>query len=370
VAASAQSMSGDAGLHLAYEREPNSAVTMAKLVCFLRPAAVPWTAGRIGVEWSGLSHRTSPANRPRRLSLVATAGGRAAASPAQNVGAASSAVHSSPESTSASVGDLHTSATGIDGEIGRRKQRFSPIGVIFICITYIVGSLFFLPMLIAHPFVMLLDRKRRRFHDYAGMFWLKLSLSAVGIFPEVVGSHNLPAPGTACVFVANHSSNMDVFAMSFLDRAVKCVVKSDIFKMPVFGWAIWMAGNIGVKRLNRSAQIEVFRRMVAALQHGVALVVYPEGTRSATGRLGRFKPGAFSAAKAANVPIVPVTITGTRDMMPSHAYVPLCYPPRRFRLTIHPAIDSLGQSVDELRDMAYRAIDSQLDPSLQSLSHS
>jgi 1-acyl-sn-glycerol-3-phosphate acyltransferase len=342
---------------------------MSKLVCFLHPAAVPRTAGRIRLE-SGPPQRAHPANRSRRLVLVATAGGRAAASPAQNVGAASSAtVHNSAESTSSSACDLHASATGIDGEIGRRKRRFSAIGILFICITYIVGSLFFLPMLIAHPFVMLLDRKRRRFHDYAGMFWLKLSLSAVGIFPEVVGSHNLPAPGTACVFVANHASNMDVFAMSFLDRAVKCVVKSDIFKMPVFGWAIWMAGNIGVKRLNRSARIEVFRRMVAALQHGVALVVYPEGTRSATGRLGRFKPGAFSAAKAASVPIVPVTITGTRDMMPSYAYVPLCYPPRRFRLTIHPAIDSIGQSVDELRDMAYRAIDSQLDPSLQSLSH-
>jgi 1-acyl-sn-glycerol-3-phosphate acyltransferase len=99
-------------------------------------------------------------------------------------------------------------------------------------------------------------------------------------------------------------------------------------------------------------------------------VVYPEGTRSKTGRMSQFKPGAFSAAKAANVPIVPVTITGTREMMPSYAYLPLCYPPKRFRLTVHPAIDSIGRSVDELRDMAFRAIDSKLDPSIQTLSHS
>ncbi len=132
------------------------------------------------------------------------------------------------------------------------------------------------------------------------------------------------------------------------------------------GWAMRMAGNIGVKREDRAGQARAFRTMVDVLRSGTSLVVYPEGTRSESGRMSKFKRGAFRAAIAAGVPIVPFTITGTREMMPSYAYVPLRYPPRPFTVTVHPPIETTGRSVDEVRDLAFLAVDSGLEPEVQS----
>jgi 1-acyl-sn-glycerol-3-phosphate acyltransferase len=252
-----------------------------------------------------------------------------------------------------------------------KQRRFSAIGIAFFIITYLLGVIGFLCVLAAHPFVLLLDRSRRRFHQIIGLSWLRFSLASVRIMPELINSHNLPPRDKTVVFVANHVSYMDIYVLPYLNRMLKVVAKAEIFSMPIVGWAMQMAGNIGVKRSDRRGQLEAFHEMVAVLQRDISLVVYPEGTRSRSGRLSRFKLGAFRAAKTANVSIVPVTITGTREMMPSHAFVPLCYPKKPIQLTVHPAIDSFGRSVEELRDLAFSAINSTLEPAMQStiLSH-
>lgn len=254
----------------------------------------------------------------------------------------------------------------VDFREKKRRRRFSILGMLFLMVTYAIGAVLFVPLLLAHPFVLLLDRTKRRFHQFIGMSWLRMTLSSIRIRPQVVNGHNLPPPGTTVVYVANHSSNMDVYLIPFLSHRLKVVAKAEIFRAPIIGWAIQMAGNIGVKRTDRRARMEAFRQMVLTLQRGVSLVVFPEGTRSESGRLSRFQLGAFRAAKSANVPVVPVTITGTREMMPSYAYVPLRYPRWPIKLTVHPAIDSIGRTVEELRDLAFRAVDSTLDVSLRS----
>jgi 1-acyl-sn-glycerol-3-phosphate acyltransferase len=261
----------------------------------------------------------------------------------------------------------HAAANVAKAPSGASKRKMSLFGILFVVISYAWSLLLIVPMLLAHPLVITLDRHRRRFHDFVSLAWMKCSLISTRVVPHVVNRANLPARGAPCVYVANHTSYLDIFASAFLGRNIKFVSKTEIFRLPIIGWAMSMRGHIGVNRMNRRGQAEAYRKMVGALRDGVSLVVYPEGTRSETGKMRKFHAGAFRAAKAAGVPIVPVTILGTREIMPSRAYVPLCLPPTPIQLIVHPAINSGTHTVDELKDQSFAAIDSSLDPSVQSL---
>jgi len=224
-------------------------------------------------------------------------------------------------------------------------------------------------MAIAHPFVLLFDPRGRRFHDYIATAWMRLSLSFALIRDTVSRKELLPARGIPAVYVANHSSYIDIYAMSFIRRRLKFVSKAEIFRMPIVGWAMAMAGNVALKRTSKRGQINAYRNMMAILNAGISLVVFPEGTRSSTGKLQRFHAGAFRAAKSAGVPVVPITIDGTRQMMPADALLPLRFPWKGIKLTVHEPIPSHDKSVEELKKLAFKSIDSALEPSLQSTDH-
>ncbi len=245
-------------------------------------------------------------------------------------------------------------------------SRISPMGVAFFLMTYMWSFVLFVPMVIAHPFVCLFNRQGRFFHDLIAVSWMRLSLTCAAIKHYVHNSENLPDHGVPVVYVANHCSYIDIYAMSFLRRRVKFVSKAEIFKMPVVGWAMAMAGNVALRRASKRGQIEAYRNMLAVLKHGISLVVFPEGTRSPTGRLQRFHAGAFRAAKNAGVPVVPVTLDGTRQMMPADALLPLRFPWNGIHLTVHPPISSEDKSVEEIKELAFKSIDSALEPALQS----
>lgn len=247
-----------------------------------------------------------------------------------------------------------------------QARKVSVVGLIFLMITYLWSIILFIPMAIAHPFVLWRDRATRRFHDFIAMAWMRCSLGTVRVSPSIINAHNLPPKDVACVFVANHTSYLDIYSFAYLNRRIKYVSKAEIFKIPIVGWAMQMAGNIALHRMNRRGQMEAYRKMVAVVKNGLSLVVFPEGTRSASGRLRHFKTGAFRAAKQQDAPVIPVTILGTREVMPSHAWVPLRYPSKPITLVIHQALDSKKYTIEELRDQAYRAIDSGLPPDVQS----
>lgn len=248
-------------------------------------------------------------------------------------------------------------------------RKMSPLGLFFFVVTYLWSFVLFIPMLLAHPFVLFFDRSRRRFHDYIAMAWMQFSMGSVFIKYKVTNAENLLPDGTPVVYVANHASYIDIYSFAYLQRRIKYVSKAEIFRMPVVGWAMAMAGNVALKRMSRRGQMEAYRKMLAVLKDGLSLVVFPEGTRSATGKLRRFQMGAFRAAKAAKVPVVPITIDGTRQMMPADALVPLRYPWNGIELIVHPPIESTDLSVEELRDAAFKSIDKGLEPSLQSCDH-
>lgn len=247
------------------------------------------------------------------------------------------------------------------------SRKFALPGVIFLIVTYIWSIILIVPMLIAHPFVLAFDKASRRFHDVIAMAWMRCSLWTVRVRPTVLNTHYIPNdPKYPVVYVANHTSYLDIFVFAYLFRRIKYVSKAEIFKIPIVGWAMQMAGNIALVRASARGQMEAYRAMLRTLANGISLVVFPEGTRSETGVMRRFKPGAFRAAKQKKALVIPVTILGTREIMPSTAYVPLKYPSDPIQIVLHPPIDSNELEINEIVDASFRAIDSALPIHVQT----
>lgn len=243
----------------------------------------------------------------------------------------------------------------------RRRPKAGVLGLFFLVVTFAWSVLFFVPMVLMHPAILAFDRVRRRAHDVVALAWLRISLASVGLAPRVVHAERLLGNDTPVMYVTNHASNLDVYAIAFLRRRFKYVSKAEIFRVPIIGWAMALTGNLSLKRSDRKSAMATFRGMVRLMNAGTSMVVFPEGTRSTTGRLGRFRLGAFKAARAAGVPVVPVTIQGTREVMPYDALVPLRYPAKQISLTVHPPIPTDGPEDDtQVMQAAFESINSAL----------
>jgi 1-acyl-sn-glycerol-3-phosphate acyltransferase len=135
-----------------------------------------------------------------------------------------------------------------------------------------------------------------------------------GMRIRVEGMENVP-PGV-CVFVANHVSNVDPLAVvPVIPKRVAILVKKELFRVPILATAMRLASFVPVDRRDPEAAAASVGTAVENLRCGVSLLVYPEGTRSPDGRLRPFKKGSFVMAIQARVPVVPISIIGTQNVM-------------------------------------------------------
>lgn len=124
-------------------------------------------------------------------------------------------------------------------------------------------------------------------------------------------------PSQPAVYVANHQSQFDIPALVLTMPAdFRIVAKRALLYIPIFGWALWLAGFIFIDRSNRDQAIRSLSRAAGRLRRGTSVVVFAEGTRSADGALLPFKRGGFVLAIQAAVPVVPVTLRGGREVLP------------------------------------------------------
>ncbi len=148
--------------------------------------------------------------------------------------------------------------------------------------------------------------------------------------------------GTAYVMVANHLSLLDILVLFRLHTHFKWVSKVENFSIPFIGWNMRLNRYIEIRRGNRTSVVQMMRDARAALNEGNSIMMFPEGTRSAHGRLKAFKPGAFELAKDTGSPILPIVIQGTAEALPKRGFVlqgrhPItitileAIPPERFR---------------------------------------
>jgi 1-acyl-sn-glycerol-3-phosphate acyltransferase len=123
--------------------------------------------------------------------------------------------------------------------------------------------------------------------------------------------------------MANHESLFDIPALVLAIPAdFRIVAKRELLFVPIFGWALWLAGFVFIDRSDRESAIRKLERTVRTIRGGRSIVVFAEGTRSPDGRLLPFKKGGFILALQAGVPIVPVSIRGGRDILPKGSLHP------------------------------------------------
>lgn len=148
------------------------------------------------------------------------------------------------------------------------------------------------------------------------VFWSRSIIRLLLIRIEVSGQENVN-PKQSYVFVANHQSFVDVFAVyGWLPNNFKWLMKKELRKIPFVGAACAVAGHIFVDRSNPRAAMESLQDIKSQLCNGISTVIFPEGTRTKTGVTGRFKRGAFQVAMDVNLPVVPISLSGFYEAMP------------------------------------------------------
>jgi len=175
------------------------------------------------------------------------------------------------------------------------------------------------PMVLGVPLV-LVD-PNRAFADR----WLRIVARAMmklnpSWHVHLEGTRHL-ALGGPYVLAVNHQSFADLMAMCFLGHDTKYLGKRSVFKVPVFGWALRVAGEVPVERGNKESGARALAELGGWLDRGVSVAIFPEGTRTEDGAIGAFKMGAFKLAIDHQRPIVPVVISGARDLLPKRSFI-------------------------------------------------
>jgi 1-acyl-sn-glycerol-3-phosphate acyltransferase len=149
--------------------------------------------------------------------------------------------------------------------------------------------------------------------------WSSLVLWAVGVKVRVHGRENLKT-GEPHIFASNHVSWFDVPALAKILPRYKFVAKAELFKVPIFGRGMRSIGMIEIQRENRKAAFGAYDVAAERIRSGSSVVVFPEGTRGHAYPLRPFKKGPFVLAIAAGVPIVPIIVHGTIEIMPKGSF--------------------------------------------------
>ena len=179
-----------------------------------------------------------------------------------------------------------------------------------------------------------LDRSGNQSHKVAAL-WSRLICRWNGIKVEVSGKENILVDQPQ-IFIANHQGYYDIFTLAgYLTVQLRWVSKAVLFRVPFMGWAMRAAGYIPVERNNRKQSYQAFLNTLEAIKEGSSVVIFPEGTRSEDGSIGVFKKGSQLLAQRAKVPMVPVAIIGTRDIIRKGS---MLFHPGTVRIIISPCI--------------------------------
>ncbi|PYO94423.1 MAG: 1-acyl-sn-glycerol-3-phosphate acyltransferase [Gemmatimonadetes bacterium] len=158
-------------------------------------------------------------------------------------------------------------------------------------------------------------------YDWANVDWSRDVLKAAGTPVLADGLERIPR-GQPLMYASNHSSMFDIWTLlATLPGSVRMVAKQELFKIPLLGGAMRAAGHIPIDRAARKKAFEAYDKAAKTIREGISsILVFPEGTRSRTGELLPFKNAPFGLAIAAQVPIVPVYVHHTFEILPKGAW--------------------------------------------------
>lgn len=216
------------------------------------------------------------------------------------------------------------------------------IGVPLTVVVFILVSLIFI-----------FDRSGAVVHSI-GVLWCRIILALSGVRVTVDGAGNIPRDGPV-IFLSNHQGAFDIPALQgYIPVQFRWVAKKSLFKIPVIGWTMFLAGHIGIDRDNAAEAMRNIEEASAKIRGGTSVLVFPEGTRSDTGALLPFKRGAFVLVSKSAVPVVPVAIHGTKDILKRGGYY---INPSEVRISFGAPLAPQEGGGKDMRQAARRAIE-------------
>jgi 1-acyl-sn-glycerol-3-phosphate acyltransferase len=174
-------------------------------------------------------------------------------------------------------------------------------------------------------------------------FWAKSLVLAAGARTRVHGGEHIMR-GPACVYVVNHVSWYDVFSLASVLPRWSFVAKAELRRIPIFGRGAEAVGTVFVERANRRAAFQMYEKAAERIREGASVVVFAEGTRGSEYTLRPFKKGPFVLAITAGVPIIPVVIHGTREVMARGSWI---VRPGTINFHFHEPIPTAGLSYSD-----------------------
>ena len=185
----------------------------------------------------------------------------------------------------------------------------------------------------------------RFFAYYPGMVWSWATCYLALCPVKISGLENIKK-NQSYVFVSNHQGAFDIFVIyGFLGAHIKWVMKKEIEKIPFVGRACKAAGFVFVDSSSHKMASRTIREAKQKLKKGTSIIIFPEGSRTYTGKMIRFKKGAFKIATDLTLPIIPITLNGPFDVLPIGSFR---VKPHRMEMIIHPAIETSEQDKSPL----------------------
>jgi 1-acyl-sn-glycerol-3-phosphate acyltransferase len=182
--------------------------------------------------------------------------------------------------------------------------------------------------------------------------WSKMILMAANIRAEVSGRENIK-PGASYIVISNHQSHLDIPLLVYnLPLRLTFLAKKELFKIPFFGWGMQAAGILKIDRSNKSKAIQTLKdaeRII--LDKKFSVIAFPEGTRSSDGKIHEFKKGSFVLAIGTGLPVLPVSVRGTYDMLPKKK---IRIRPGKVRVKIYEPIDSKDYTFENRHELVLR----------------
>ena len=196
-------------------------------------------------------------------------------------------------------------------------------------------------------FALLLDRSGRWFSALERT-WTNWLLGTNGIRLNVQGLENLEERHSY-ILISNHMSILDIPGIiSALPFPVRFIAKRSLIWLPIFGWSLYLSRHILINRDNPHSALKSFKQAASLLKSGTSIMVFAEGTRSPDGQVKEFKGGAFLLAVKAQTPVVPVSISGTYEMLPRTGW---CFWPGTIKIHLGKPISTQGLSQRQVHSL-------------------
>ena len=197
-------------------------------------------------------------------------------------------------------------------------QRFSSVAF---WAFLVVSSIALFPFaLLTWATTVLFDPRLMVLHRFT-CFWGSLYTWVNPQWPVTIEGREKIDPGATYVMVANHLSLLDILVLFRLFRHFKWVSKIENFRVPWIGWNMRLNRYIALRRGDRESIRQMMETCERTLRSGSSIMMFPEGTRSKTGVLQPFKTGAFELALRTNLPLLPIVLSGTSEILPKKGFV-------------------------------------------------